>query len=573
MFFYEQFQCLLRDVQNKLINEKILKEQSRIDEIKFSIETPTGTKFGDISTNFALVYTKYANCGSLELADKVSHLMKKNLIFEKIETKKPGFINFFLKKNFWQEQLAYFFSEPLKKQNKLKKKINVEFVSANPTGLMHIGHARGAVLGDSISSLLEECGHDVTREYYINDAGNQISLLANTILFHISGDLKKNKVTDLYPGKYLKNISNKIKDELKKIKNQNTEIISFIKKRAVELILLDIKEDLNKLGIVHDNFVSEKELSTEKKVNQIKEKLLKKDLVYFGFQEPPKGISAENWVKKKQLIFKSKKINDDSDRALIKPNGELTYFMSDIIYHVEKLKKEFDILINIWGIDHSGYVSRLKNAVDVIKNRDFDFRIKLTALVNLIKNKKSLKMSKREGVYVTLREVIKEVGKDSLRFMMISRSSDKIIDFDFDLIKQKTKENPVFYVQYAYARCCSIHQIATKEFDFNTCYKNFNFELLSMNEELNLIKLIVSYERVLFSAAMSFEPQKFTNYLFDIAKNFHNYWSLGNTQSEKRILISRNREITISRLGLVLATKKTLKKGLDLLKITAPESM
>ena len=573
MFFYEQFQNLLRDVQNDLVNKNILKKHVLTENVNFSIEIPANAKFGDISTNFALVYTKYTKFGPLELADSVLELMRENSIFEKIEIKKPGFINFFLKKKFWQSQLSYFFLNPPKKKLKKIKNINIEFVSANPTGLMHIGHARGAVLGDTISSLLEECGHNVTREYYVNDAGNQINVLAETIKFHIFGALKDTILDELYPGEYLKNIANVIKFELKKKKIEKSKENNFIKDRAVEIILSDIKKDLKCLEIIHDKFVSEKELTNNKKVEEIKNKLLKKDLVYFGVQEPPKGRKNNDWVQKKQLIFKSKKINDESDRALIKPNGELTYFMSDIIYHEEKINNHYDILINIWGIDHSGYVSRLKNAMNVIKSRDFDFHIKLTELVKLIKNKKSLKMSKRAGVYITLREVIEEVGKDALRFMMISRSSDKIIEFDFDLIKKKTKENPVFYVQYAFARCCSIEEMAKKEFQFKNSFKNHDFSLLVMLEELNLIKIICSYEKVIMSAANYFEPQKLTNYLYDLSKNFHNYWSLGNIDCKKKILVFDDEEVSLSRLGLVLAVKQTLKKGLNLLKINAPENM
>ena len=266
-------------------------------------------------------------------------------------------------------------------------------------------------------------------------------------------------------------------------------------------------------------------------------------------------------------------LNDDSDRALIKPNGDLTYFMSDIIYHGKKIEKKYDILINIWGKDHSGYVARLENAIKSAFNEDFKLKVKLTALVNLIKDNKVLKMSKRQGTYITLRDVLKEVGKDALRFMMISRSSDKVLDFDFDLIKSRNKDNPVFYVQYAHARCCSINKIANQLFEEKITKKELDFSLLNLPEEISLIKLLCLFNKNIELAVESYEPNKLTNYLYDLSKNFHSYWSLGTLNSDKRILVEKNFKLSSARLGLVNGVKKIISQGLKILDISAPSSM
>jgi len=294
---------------------------------------------------------------------------------------------------------------------------------------MHIGHARGAVLGDTIASILEEIGHDVTREYYINDAGEQIKKLIKTLNYYRDKASDKNiKFSDeLYPGEYLKNLSEKVNKEIDSNKSYSDEV------NLVNLIMQDIKKDLNDIKVEHHSFVSEKVISSKKNVEILMNLLKEKKLSYLGFQEKPMSIDDKNWVKKKQLLFKSKNLGDDMDRALLKPNGDLTYFMSDIIYHQNKIDRNFDILINIWGIDHSGYVKRLKNCLtELNKNKKFIFEIKLTSLVNLLEGKKTVKMSKRAGNYVTLRDVIDKVGVDVLRFMMISRNADKKIDFDFE---------------------------------------------------------------------------------------------------------------------------------------------
>ncbi len=436
---------------------------------------------------------------------------------------------------------------------------------------MHIGHARGAVLGDTISSVLEEVGHNVTREYYINDAGEQIKKLNKTILFHFENILKKSTselTDDMYPGEYLKNIALKI---LNNYSLNNQSDLKKIENLIIDLILNDIKKDLVNLNVNHDNFVSEKHISSLENINRLKDKLLKLELAYFGFQEKPKNISNEYWEQKKQLLFCSKKFGDDSDRTLMKPSGEITYFMSDLLYHTNKIKRKFEVLINIWGVDHFGYVKRLKSALSNIVKDDYKLDIKLTSMVNLIKKGEKLKMSKRSGNYITLREVTKEVGADALRFMMISRNADKTIDFDFDSLKNKNKDNPVFYVQYAYARCMSILDVS-KEKIKEIEKDDFKLDFLTLNEEKMLIKYICNFYNVIKSSAEYFEPHRITNYLYDISKIFHNYWGLGNIDKKKRI-ITEDDDLTKSRLVLTRVVSKTINKGLSLLKISSPKSM
>lgn len=577
MFYYQKIKELIEktlysmDKDKTLIREMLIRKQ-------FSVELPNEKNFGDVSSNVAMLYSKSFSLNPMILAERIKTKLFKENIVNKIEIIKPGFINIFFEKSFWHNQLKLVHANPKKKKNTKQKNINIEFVSANPTGLMHIGHARNAVLGDTIASILINNGNKVKKEYYINDAGNQIDLLTKTIIYHINKFLKrKNDVIykEYYPGKYLKKISLNIYKKFPKLFEKKNNILSFEKIGDVgtHFILNDIKKDLKKIGVRHDKFVSEKELINRDKISQILNLLKKKKLTYEGFLEKPKGGDSKNWVKKKQLLFKSKEINDDIDRALLKPDGTPTYFLSDILYHKLKISKQYDTIINIWGIDHSGYVARLKNALHSIVENKLDFQIKLTALVNLIKNNKPLKMSKRDGVFISMREVVDEVGADALRFMMISRSPEKVIDFDFDLAKSKSRENPVFYVQYAFARCCSVERIALKQYKLKLNTSNLKLSELKLDEELNLIKTLSTFDRIIDQSATNFEPHRLTNYLHELAKLFHNYWSLGIINEENRVINLDRKELSKSRLFLVLAVKKVLKKGLQILNIKAPSEM
>ena len=397
--------------------------------------------------------------------------------------------------------------------------------------------------------------------------------MIDTIFFHLKNlnrKITKELPDQLYPGEYLYDISKIILSNNPNILNE-TDKFEKIRFESIKIILNDVKNDLNKLGVIHDIFASEKEVTTDKAVKNVVSFLKENDLAYFGYQDPPKGIKEKNWKKTKQLLFKSKLISDDLDRALIKNNGQLTYFMSDIIYHKNKIERNFDTLLNIWGVDHSGYVARLKNAISFMFENKVNLEVKLTSLVNLIKNNKPIKMSKRKGTYITLREVLDEVGKDALRFMMVSRSSEKVIDFNFDLVKSKTKENPVFYVQYAHARCYSIQKLANET--KKNIYKEIDFSLLSLKEEIVIMKNLASFSKILSISAQKYEPHRLCNFLYELSKNFHNYWSLGTSDKNKRILVEGNDNLSDARLALTNGVKIIIKKGLRILSISAPDQM
>ena len=571
MLFQEYLKKEIFEIVKKLLYEKNL-DSDFLKKNSFNIELSQKVNFGDLSSNVALVFSKLFKTSPEKLGELISIELRKNQYVLKVEVKKPGFINIFFTNLFWQNQLSQFIKlDGSYNYNFKPKSICIEFVSANPTGLMHIGHARGAVLGDAISSVLEEVGHNITKEYYINDAGEQIKKLNKTILFHIENFLKNTEnilPDDLYPGEYLKNIAKKI---LNKFGLKESSELKEIEQKIIDIILSDIKRDLIDLNINHDNFVSEKNISSLHNINELKNKLLESKLAYFGFQEKPKNLSSEDWEQKKQLLFCSKKFGDDSDRALMKPSGEVTYFMSDLLYHKDKIKRKFQILINIWGVDHFGYVKRLKNALSELIQDDYILDIKLTSLVNLIKNGEKLKMSKRKGNYITMREVTKEVGVDALRFMMISRNAEKTIDFDFDSLKMKNKDNPVFYVQYAYARCMSILEMSKKKIK-EIEKGDYKLDYLILHEEKMLIKYICNFYNVIKNSAEYFEPHRITNYLYDLSKTFHNYWGLGNIDKEKKI-ITDDVNLMKSRLMLIRVVSMTLNKGLSLLKISSPKSM
>ena len=522
-----------------------------------------------------MIFCKILKLAPMDLAEKIISYFKKENEIEKIEVIKPGFINFFFNNFFWQKQLEEYLNLNNKFNYKIKsKKICLEYVSANPTGLMHIGHARGAVFGDTLSSILKEVGHKVTDEYYINDAGEQINKLLSTIDFHLTNDFEfeGNFPDSLYPGDYLKDVAK----SLKKTNTENKFISKDSHQKVINLILDDIKIDLKNLKVKHSNFISEKKLSTDESVDKLKKKLLNMKIAYYGVQEKPKNIKNGKWEKKEQLLFCSKKFGDDSDRALIKPNGNLTYFMSDILYHQNKIEREFDVLINVWGVDHFGYVKRLQNALKAINKKEINIKIKLTSLVNLLKNNSRMRMSKRAGNYITMREVLKEVGVDAIRFMMISRNADKKIDFDLNIFLQKNKDNPVFYIQYAYARCTSIINIAKnkiKNVNLDTTVENLSLTKLNLDEEKLIIKQICSFFNVIKSSAENYEPHRISNFLYDLAKIFHNYWSLGNVDENKKVIIEKDIELSKSRIFLIIAVRSVLKKGLNILKINCPENM
>jgi arginyl-tRNA synthetase len=564
MNYFSYFKISLSEILKKISETK----GNLIENIEdsFTVEVPSKKNFGELSTNIAMIFSKQLQMSPRNLAELISKELIKNDSVKDVNIAGPGFINLFLEKSFWYRQLTSFVSSfDTYNYNVDPKRICIEYVSANPTGLLHVGHARGAVLGDAMSSILKEVGHEVDKEYYINDAGEQIKKLVKTISYHKqnpNSDLKKINKEEYYPGDYLVGISSMI-----------NEVDNDIYSEVTDLIMEDIKNDLKNLDISHDNYISEKEMASKPSVEKLKKKLLELDLAYLGFQDEPDSSKNQNWKRERKLLFRSSNFGDDKDRALIKSNGELTYFMTDIIYHLNKVERGYDILLNVWGADHSGYVKRLTNATLQLSKKKIKFKIFLTGLVNLYNNEKLLKMSKRSGNYLTLKDVYNEVGSDALRFMMISRDARSTIDFDFKSVQEKNKDNPVFYVQYAYARCKSLLKIFEENLKLSSEKTSFYSHNLKLSEEIDLIKKIANFHNIILQSAEFYEPHRITNYLYDLARMFHNYWGLGKINVKNKIIVNDNEDLTCSRIFLVNIISSVIKKGLKIIKINCPENM
>ena len=555
------------DVEDKLPN--IIK-RINVDKV------PPGIDY-DISTNVALILAKINKKDPIDFANFLIPFLKDDKI-EKISAIKPGFINIKFKPSFWTN----FIEEIIKNSksfgiNTKEKKKNylVEFVSANPTGPLHVGHCRGAILGDVISNILLFNKHKVTKEYYVNDYGNQIINFTKSVYFRIR-EIKFNEPfpkdnVDLYPGDYLisiaKNIINSNKNmdfnDLKKILSKLTDL------SIIESLNL-IKNNLNKIGVKHDNFISEKKLVTNQEVEKVVDYLQKNNFVYKGKIKAPAGEKDENWVERDQLLFRSTDFGDDKDRALQKSDGSWTYFASDVAYHKNKLDRKFDFLINILGADHAGYIKRISSSVDALSNSKGKLICKVSQLVKLIKNKKPFKMSKRKGEYITLDDLINEVGKDATRFIMLNRSSDVELDFDFDNVVEKSKENPLYYVQYCYARISSVFRHINKDIKKEINVKEFNFEY--SEQEIIILKKLSEWPRCIEVASNKLEPHRIPTYLYELASLFHSYWNLGKENPEKRF-INENKEISDDKLIFLKAISNVIISGMTIIGVSTPEQM
>jgi arginyl-tRNA synthetase len=541
----------------------------------FSVEIPKIKTHGDLSTNAPMIFAKINNLNPIELATNIKKELEGK--FEeilKIEVAKPGFLNFFFSKKFWYDFLKTVDVNFGNNQNLESKKILVEYVSANPTGPLHVGHCRGAVFGDILANLLKFVGHKVVKEYYINDYGNQINQFVKSV-YHRILELKNNipfpEDQGLYPGDYVIDIAKNILKN-KKIPNFDNYDLIFenFKDLCIKEAMHLIKSDLKKLGIVHDSFVSEKSLVNKNVVEKVLKILKDHDYVYEGILEKPKGNEVEDWEPRKQLLFKSTKFGDDMDRALKKSDGSWTYFANDVAYHFDKIERKFDLLINVLGADHAGYLKRQASCVSALSQNKQKIICKVCQLVKLFKSGEQFKMSKRAGDFITASDLINEVGKDSVRFMMIYRSNDSQLDFDFDLVTDQSKENPVFYVQYAYARICSVFR---KTAHNDKEQKNTNLNLLTQEIEIDIIKKISEWSKCLELSAFHLEPHRLPFYLYELASLFHTYWNLGNENDNLKFLNDKNLDLQSSRLFLIKKIQLVLKSGLDILNVNAPTEM
>ncbi len=571
--YLEKIKKILLDLSKK--NDLILPD--KLDGI--TAEVPPSKFNSDISTNVAMVLSKANKKSPIDLANTLTESIKKNdELIDNISVVKPGFINIKFKQIFWTN-----FVEEIIKNNKTfgintnEKKRNylIEFVSANPTGPLHVGHCRGAILGDVIANVLFFNNHKVTKEYYVNDYGNQILNFTKSVYFRIREIVFNEpfplKNEDLYPGDYLIGFAENIISSNKTINFKDFDKISDkLTALSINESLKLIKKNLSSLGINHDSFVSEKKLVSNQEVEKVINFLQEKKFVYKGKIKAPASEDNNKWIEREQLLFRSTDFGDDKDRALQKADGAWTYFASDVAYHKNKLDRKFDHLINILGADHAGYIKRISSSVEALSNSKVKLICKVSQLVKLIKDKKPFKMSKRKGDYITVDDLINEVGKDATRFIMLNRSSDVELDFDFDNVIEKSKDNPLYYVQYCYARIASVFRHLEMDLKSDIKIKKYDFKY--SDEEINILKKISEWPKCIDAATNKLEPHRIPTYLYELASLFHSYWNLGKDNIEKRF-INSEKKITDDKLIFLKVISNVIKSGMDIVGASTPEKM
>ena len=553
-----------------------------LDEIDFSIEKPNDEKNGEISSNISLIVQKLLRENPIDIANKIILELKKCSEFIKVDVAKPGFINLWLDSSMWQSYLK----NSLELDDLIDcnigngRTVNVEYVSANPTGPLHIGHCRGAVFGDVLSNLLQKTGHQVTKEYYINDAGSQIKNLTNSVFIRyqeLIGKKFSEYPDDFYPGDYLMPVAQHFAStyDSKLLEMNDEERFLLIKPFTINFMMDLIKDDLAAISIHQDIFISEQDLVSDGKIDEAIKTLKKSNLIYEGVLEPPKGKKPDDWEPRPQMLFKSTNYGDEVDRPLQKSNKEWTYFANDIAYHFDKYQRGSNHLVDILGADHGGYVKRMTAAVAALSNNKASFTAKLCQMVKLTRNGKQVKMSKRSGEFITLREVIDEVGSDSIRFMMLYRKNEAPLEFDFTKVTEQSKDNPVFYVQYAHARISSvISKLNENNFShMPSNFENIDFKLIDNKHELDLVKKIADWNKTIESATNLHEPHRIAYYLYELSSVFHSLWSQGKIDPNLKFIIPNNETLTFARIGLLTLTQRAIKSGLDLLGVSAPHEM
>ena len=531
----------------------------------------------DISTNVCMVLSSLNKLPPTEIYKQLNlDDLKNDKDIENIEFVKPGFVNIKFVKKFWNTFLTKMLNDQkygasLKND---KKNYLLEFVSANPTGPLHVGHCRGAIYGDALCNLLKFCDHKVTKEYYVNDHGNQIKNFSLSVYFRIKEKLFNEeypKDENLYPGDYIIEIAEQIisKNSIKNYENYE-KISDELSKLSVVASLEIIKKNLNSLGVVHDNFVSENNIINSKEVDEAIDNLKKNNLVFKGKIEAPEGEDKSNWVEREQLLFKSTNYGDDKDRALTKSDNSWTYFAGDIAYHNNKLKRNFDEYINILGADHAGYIKRINSVVDALSNKKKNLICKVTQLVKLIKDGKPFKMSKRKGDYIIVDDLVNEVGKDATRFIMLSRSNDVQLEFDFEKVKEKSKDNPLYYVQYCYARICSVFKNADEKIENNLTEVEKNYEF--NDEEIKIINKISEWPKCVEVSSQKLEPHRIPIYLYQLSALFHSYWNMGKDNEAMRFL-DKSKKLNKNKAVLLNSVLKTIGTGMKILDVETPETM
>ena len=544
-----------------------------------NVDIPPSNFDCDISSNVAMVLSKANKKSPIDIATTLIDLIKtEDSEIETISVAKPGFINIKFKATYWNNFIKNVnenyknFGVNIKEK---KQKYLIEFVSANPTGPLHVGHCRGAILGDVISNILIFNQHNVSKEYYVNDYGNQIINFTKSVFYRIREILNNEKFptdnVDLYPGDYLIDIANNIIDYNKDLIFEKFETVS------KELTLLSvaeslklIKNNLANLGIVHDKFTSETDIVLNKEVEVVIQNLKDKNLVYEGKIKAPKGDDDKNWVEREQLLFKSTDFGDDKDRALQKSDKSWTYFASDAAYHNNKLNRGYDVLINILGADHAGYIKRITSVVHALSSGKKKLVCKVSQLVKLIKDDKPFKMSKRKGDYITVEDLISEVGKDATRFIMLNRSSDVELDFDFAKVKEKSKDNPLYYVQYCFARISSVFRHV--DLDINKDLNISEYDFQYTNDEIKILKKIAEWPKCIEIASLRLEPHRIPVYLYELSSEFHSYWNMGKDNPSKRF-INDQKIITNDKLVFLKVISNVIQTGMNIVGVDAPKKM
>ncbi|NIY78688.1 arginine--tRNA ligase [Celeribacter sp. HF31] len=571
MNLFADIRALVIDSLEALTKEGVLPEGLEFANV--AVEPPRDPLHGDMATNAAMVLAKPAKMKPRDIADKLSEKLSADARITSVDVAGPGFINLRLDESVWSGLVETVLSSEGYGRSTMgaKAKINVEYVSANPTGPMHVGHTRGAVFGDALASLLDFAGYDVTREYYINDGGAQVDVLARSVFerYREANGLSPEIAEGLYPGDYLVPVGEALKEKYgDSLLDQPEEVwLADVRVFATDAMMAMIREDLALLGVEMDKFFSEKSLYNTGLIEAAIQELKDKGLIYRGTLEPPKGKLPEDWEPREQTLFKSTEHGDDVDRPIQKSDGAWTYFAPDIAYHYDKVKRGYDGIIDVFGADHGGYVKRMKAAVSALSDGKVDCDIKLIQLVKLFKNGEPFKMSKRAGTFVTLRDVVEQAGKDVTRFIMLTRKNDAPLDFDFARVLEQSKDNPVFYVQYAHARVSSVLRKAEEQGITLSNSPRFDDPA-----EIAVARKIADFPRQVEIAAKGHEPHRIAFYLYELASDFHALWNKGNDNEALRFL-QEDADVSAAKIALPRAVAVVISAGLAILGVTPAKEM
>ena len=556
-----------------------------LDFGRVTVEPPRDPAHGDLSTNAAMVLAKQAGMKPRDLADRLAEPLASNDDVSDVAVAGPGFINLRLAQDYWHAQLAEILRAGMAYGDSGLgggETVNVEYVSTNPTGPLTVGHARGAVVGDALAGLLEKAGYDVVREYYINDAGAQVDVLARSAHLRYREALGEDIgeiPAGCYPGEYLKDVGRALaeRDGDTWLGRPEADWLVPVRGFAVDAMMTRIREDLKSLGIEQDVFTSERGVVEAGGVEAVQKTLEERDLIYVGTLEPPKGKLPEDWEPVPLTLFRATRFGDDVDRPLRKSDGSLTYFASDMAYHLDKFRRGAKTMIDIWGADHGGHVKRMQSAVTALTDGDGRLEVLLCQMVKLMRGGQPVKMSKRAGEFVTLREVVDEVGRGVVRFIMLTRKNDAPLDFDLEKVVEQSRDNPVFYVQYAHARCHSVLRLAAAESpDLSLTAADLAdapLNRLTDADELALIRQMAGWPRLVESAAEAYEPHRVAFYLYDLAAAFHGLWTKGKDDARLRFIVPDDAELTRARLALVQAVAFVVASGLQVYGIEPLEEM